>query len=229
MTRFTGWVLGVVAATALSSPAFAVSFFFNGTQGGVPGNGTADFTINSNNIVMTLTNTGGAGQVSDIASELDGIDFTLTGGSAVLNAASLSGSDPNGAVTCAGVVVCTSVATPASPFGWSLGSGPTFLLAAGSGSFKPDAIVNGNIVGQGGNGNTSNAQHNPLLLGPVAFTIGFTGTAPTGIGAVDFFFGTSGTALPGTQTPEPAYYSLVLLGIGAIVVAFRRRKLAAAE
>ena len=229
MTNIRGWVLGVVAAAALSSPAFAVSFFFNGSQGGVPGNGTADFTINSNNIVIKLTNTGGPGQVSDIASELDGIDFTLTGGSAVLNAASLSGLDPNGAVNCDGVVVCTSVAAPASPFGWSLGSGPTFLLAAGGGSFKPDAIVNGNIVGQGGNGNTSNAQHNPLLLGPVTFTIGFSGTQPTGIGAVDFFFGTSGKALPGSMVPEPAYYSLLLLGIGAAVVTFRRRKLAAAE
>jgi hypothetical protein len=29
--------------------------------------------------------------------------------------------------------------------------------------------------------------------------------------------------------PEPAYYSLLLLGIGAAVVTFRRRKLAAAE
>lgn len=222
--------LGIPVAIALSASAFPSTFTFTGSanQGGVPQNGSATFTINPNDLVITLTNTGGPGQVQDIASELDGLDFTLTGGSAVLNAASLTGSDPGGAIDCAGVTVCTPVAL-ASPFGWGLSGGPTFLLAAGNGSLHPGAIVNSNVVAPGGNGGVSNAQHNPLLLGPVTFTIGFTGTAPTGIGNVVLEFGTGPADVTGTlsSVPEPSQYGFLLVGLIGAGLALRRKTAAA--
>jgi hypothetical protein len=216
--------LGIPVFIALSASAFPATFTFTGSdnQGGVPQNGSVTFTINSSDLMITLTNTGGPGQVQNIASELDGLKFTLTGGSALLNPASLTGSNPDGAIDCAGVSVCTPV-TVVSPFGWGLSGGPTFQLAAGGGSFKPNAIVNSNVVAPGGNGGVSNAQHNPLLLGPVTFDIGFTGTAPTGIGNVVLQFGTGPADVTGTAVPEPSLSGFLLLSLIGVALVVRRK------
>jgi hypothetical protein len=222
----------LTAVLALGVPAFAASFTFTGTGnvGGVPQNGSVTFTIDPNDLMITLTNTGGPGQVGDIASELDGLLFSVTGGSPVFNAASLSGSDPNGAINCHQVAANTCLpAVVVSPFGWAFSGGPTFALQAGSGSFKPEAIVNNNITSPGGSGGTSNDQHNPLLLGPVTFTIGFTGTAPTGIGNVVLQFGTGPANITTGPIPEPAYSSVLLLGLVGVGLFLRRRKPVVAE
>ena len=228
------WTLSLAVGIAMSLPAAATSFVFTGTdnQGGVPQNGQATFTINATDLVITLENTGGPGQVQDIASELDGINFTLTGGTAGLDSTMITGSSPNGTVDCSSGT-CVFNSTPATdgpssnPFLWTLGGTNPFNLLAGSGSFKPNAIVNNNVAVADG---VSNAQHNPLLNGPVTFTIGFTaGTAPTGISGVTFDFGTGPAVVTGNLVPEPAYSSVLLLGILGVGLLLRRRKSTVAE
>ncbi len=224
---FVGFVLLAVAG-------HATPIFFTGSGGTSP-NGEAEFTINSNSITVELWNTGTAGNVDDISDELDGINFTLTGGSATLGA--VTGSAPLGAIDCTANPCTTASPQPTQPFGWGVTGTSTFLLAAGDGSYHPDAIVNGNFTFAT---NTKDAQHNPLLLSSatdsgsgVTFTIAFTGTAPTGIGNVVFDFGTGPTTEDGVvcttacggnvqALPEPG--SMALSGSGLIALAFLSRK-----
>ena len=82
MKSFLICALSIPVFIALSVSAFPATFTFTGSdnQGGVPQNGSVTFTINSSDLMVTLTNTGGPGQVQNIAS-VDGLKFTLTGGS----------------------------------------------------------------------------------------------------------------------------------------------------
>jgi hypothetical protein len=228
---------GLAAATALfvalgASAKASIIFDGNGTAAsdGRDQNAEATFDIFATTITVALENTGGPGQVGGISSSLTGIQFSLDGGTATLTLASLTGSAPSGALDCtAGLAACTSVAAPASPFGWTVGAGPAYLLSAGNGSFKPYGIMNDNVTGD--TDGTSNAQHNPWLDGIVTFTISFAGgTAPTGISDVTFFFGTAeGDTQPGIPKvplpPVPEPVTSALVGTGLLSLFFLRRRI----
>jgi hypothetical protein len=219
------FAIGLSAFIAQASTIYE----FTGTgTGTVPTNGDVVFTINSNNIMITLTNTGGPGDVQDIGSELTGVVFTLGGGSPLFTDSSLSGL-ASGGVDCSSGT-CVSSVPPASPYGWQFSGTSTFSLLAGNGSYKPEAIVNDNIAVADG---VANAQHNPLLLGPVTFTIDFTGAAPTSVNSVIFDFGTGPTTVTGDpctdcggvpQSLSPEPLSMGLTGGGLVLLGLLRRR-----
>lgn len=220
-----------LASLALAGGANAniLSYTASGTAGdGRPDNASATFDFQSlTHLVITLTNTGGPGQVGGISSSLTGIIFgVLAGTSGSINAA---GTSAAGAVICTGAATCGATAVPAAPFQWGLSGTGTMSLQAGGGSFKPYGIMNSNITGNT-DGN-SNAQHNPWLIGPVVFDITLTGLTqlPTSLSAVTFQFGTvpdnqTGTSSGGSTStstgggpsgnvPEPSSNALALLGV----------------
>ena len=218
-------VLGVCCAFGLfagiGQASLTYEFTGSGDAGGIPTNADVIFTINSNNIVIKMTNTGGPGQVQNIGSELTGLAFQLSGGSPAFDDVSLSGSAAGGIDCSSGT--CVSSALPASPYGWTFSGSSQYALDAGGGSWKPEGIVNDNIAVAGG---ITNAQHNPLLLGPVFFTIDFTGATPTDVTNVVFHFGSGSVTDPGIPqdpSPEPATFGLMGSGLALLGLVARRR------
>lgn len=237
--------LALIAFTssAQAAPLLTADFTATGTASdGGQENADVFFTVNSNNITIAITNTGGAGDLQKITSIITGLTFDTSGGAAVLTDASLSGSAPDGSVDCSSGTCVFSSSVPASqPYGWTFtGSSGSYTLDAGGGSFHPYGIANGNIQPDDG---ITNSQHNPMLNGPssynaatsVTFTIPFSGTAPTDIDSVVVHFGTGTDTVTATcsssnncggniqSVPEPVSLGLSGAGLGLLGL-FRIRR-----
>lgn len=234
----------------LGLPAYAdftTTFIVSGNSAsdGRAQDGSATFTLNGSTFTITLTNTETI--TTGISSTLVGVVFSFDPGDTGAITGITSGSAPNGACVVSKTThLCTSVSTPASPFGWgaNAGTGPggvtvtTPNLFAGDGSGKPDAIVASTNTGAPSVNDTDglfNSEHNPYLVSPVTFTLGFTGTI-TSVDAATLYFGTGGESQTGCisgspgcggtitgSTPEPS--SIALLGGGLLLslIAFRRK------
>jgi PEP-CTERM motif len=219
----------LVAALTLigSGTAFALPVTFavvNGTGGGEPQNGTAAFSVSGSTLTIVLTNTAGAGELDAIASVLDGLQFTVAGSPGTMTLSSVSAA--GGEVCLDPVPTDCGAPTPAN-FGWLLGG--SFTLAPNG--LKPYGIINNNVQTADG---IPNDPHNPYLMGPVTFSINFTGTI-TDVTAATLQFGTtpinhSGVSCPDctinptgfTAAPEPG--SLILLGSGLLAASRARRR-----
>lgn len=185
--------LGVTAAWADTTYSATTSQTINGV-GQVAG--TAAFDISSTGMTITLTDT--TPSIVTVGQVLDGLDFTVTGGSGL----ALTSVTASGFIDCT-TGTCTAVSSfdndhtnnpETSPYGWSLA--PTYHLAAGNGSYKPAGIVNPLVKPDS---SIPNDQHNDYLTGPVTFDFSFT-TAPTAIKSATFYWGTTPNTTSGTVT-----------------------------
>lgn len=229
MRRLFG-TLSALAMVLIAAPAYAsiIGIF---SVSGANQNAIVAFDVTGTTFRVGVVNTGGPGQVDEIAAMISGVDFTFTGGG-TLNSASLSGTAA-GAVDCtANVPTCAPIPVPANQPGAAFGApvangGWTNTAAglfAGAGSFKPLSVANNNITGD--TDGVPNAQHNPYLIGPVIFSMSFTGNI-TAVTAADIYFGTGPLILPGSSCPAcptpfvapppppaPEPGSMMLLGSG---------------
>lgn len=218
-------------ALATSASAAPISYTFNadGITDVASQAGTAVFTFSEDMSTLTIDLTNNTSPTALIRSELDGLTFSLSAAAG----ASLASVGANG-----GVVDCSIASDPcpagagSTPFGWGLtgSGGASFALGAGfsGGTFshQPYGIVNSNFTGSG---ELSSPSTNPLLVGPVRFTINLTGLPfiPE-VTDVAFLFGAetppdSQPGIPGgTAIPEPG--SVVLLGLGLIALGMKRRR-----
>jgi hypothetical protein len=247
--RLARHILGFSLAFALGT-ANATVFTLDTTIGGTPIAASADFTWSGNVLDVHLSND--TGSIGNIIQELTGIHFTLSGDPTLVGVSGMA----EGSVNCIGVAAnapCNFDSTPvdafgtppnldshgASPNGWAfLPNYALFTVAAGAGSYKPYGIVNDSITGSGTSGGTSNAQHNPMLLGPVDFQFVFAPFDVTpDVTGIQFYWGTGGDHRAGSCTsdcfsrllvtdpvPEPQSLALVALGLIAMAAMTSRRR-----
>ncbi len=197
-------VLGLLLGATTASATVEYTFVADGVTNSVSQQGTAKFAFSDDATSLTITLTDNVDPTSLIASELDGLLFTLTETPTTLDLLSVT---PQSVINCNGVVGPTDscpAGTGTDPYGWgSLQNGANFALGAGftgnGFSYHPYAIVNENYLAPGGNGGLSNNQHNPLLVGPVTFTFSLSGLSfVPEISSVTFLFGT----VPDSQQGE---------------------------
>jgi hypothetical protein len=184
------------------------------------GDGTVTIALSNN-----LTNS----QVISIGQNISGIYFQVSGSSGQLSLTSSSSfastSISNGTGTLLGGV---------NPTGWISGSsgGYSYVCVICPGGNAPGGpgltIVGGTGSGAYANANGSidnNVPHNPLLVGPVTFTLSAPGvTAGSQFSNVIVQFGTQAT--PPVQVPEGASLPMMVLAgatiLGGIGNRFRR-------
>ena len=221
--------------------------------GSVPVTASATFDIVGNNLTITLTNTSPSNSGQDVpGSTLSGLfwDFTgnptLTPLSATIPAAS---SIIQSGLCVPGP--CAGVTNVAGEWGYQATSFPggadrgiassgylTTGLAGNIGNFNGGAAgtdldgpaslngINFGIVSAAAGFNPNGGLARPLIQDTVVFILsGVSGLSNSDISDVSFQYGTSITELnvPGTprRVPEPG--TLALLGLAAVVLAYRRR------
>jgi len=233
--------LSAVAVLLMAAPAYAslIGIF---SVSGPDQNAIVAFDATGNTLRVGVTNTGGPGQVDEIAAMISGVSFTFTGGGTPTSS-SLTGM-ATGAVDCTSVsAVCIPIPpspnSPGEPFdpagigrGWTYSASASGLFS-GAGSFQPNLIANNNITGN--TDSVSNASFNPYLIGPVIFSMTFTGSI-TSVTSASIYFGISPLIVPGTSCPTcptpflpvpqavPEPGSMILLGSGLLGVARMRRR-----
>lgn len=218
-----------VAGTATGTSVMW-TFTANGVTDSFSQQGTAVFTwadVNNPNS-FTLTLTDNVSPTANILSELDGLSFSFSQDPLSISLVS---------ITPTSIVDCTNSTSPCpsgsgvSPYGWgTTSSGGQVDLGAGfdSGSntfaYQPFGIVNANYTSPGDGTGLSDAQNNPLLVGPVTFEFTTTGlTSIPMVNGVSFDFGTRPSTQPGiAAVPEPA--PLALLGVGLVAGWIARRR-----
>lgn len=244
--RVTAVTFALLSVTGAGTAwADTIYNFTTGTNGNTNQSGTAVFDFSSASMLaLTLTNTG---DIVDISGILDDFHFNFSGTplTAVLTSITDQGAD-----TCtkgpgpAHIVTCTHDSNTNPPVtDWSIAlTGAHIDMVAGTG-MHPNGIVNSSFVTNAALDGLTDAQHNPVLDGPVTFDILLTGltSIPT-ISSVDFTFGTTPDHIAGQPSsssstsssgggessgnvPEPSSSSLALLGVAMLGATFLMRRM----
>jgi|SRR5579863_9212439 len=236
---FMSLLLWSSAAEADAIYQFNTSVHGNSVQ---EGTATFDFT-DANDFTLSLSNTG---NVTDIASILDGFEFTENG---AVTTISLTAFSAPSSVNCStNTCIDGAGSTDKTLWGVALSGNTSNLTAGAGGALHPDGIVNDSVDGNvpaHGSGGLANSQHNPNFFGPVVFTFQTTGelSIPT-ITGTTFEFGTQPADITGTcvsdnncdappctscgggQTtvPEPSGVAVLAAGLFGLGYVMRRRR-----
>ena len=211
-------LFGAVAPAAHANSITLTTNLNSTTSGGAVA-ASAFFTTGAGTVTISLTNL--EANPTSIAQLISGLDFTLSN---VATTGTLASSSAQGITVNAGGTFLLG-ATGAT--GWGLNNSV-------SGGLQLDALgfigPAGLIIGPPGGSAYSNANgsiagsgpHNPFLNQTATFVVNVTGvTASTSITGATFLFGTT----PGAnvvQAPEPGTVSLLLIGLGLLVVMRKR-------
>jgi hypothetical protein len=217
--KSTFTILAVLCVLAVSPAAHGAVITF--TNAGNGATGSANFVFGTNTLTLTLTDT--VVNPGDVAFDLSGFMFTLTGST---GAALVSSSGLERTVAANGTF--TDGATVATGWIFSAAAG-TYTLddLAGGGAGPAHTIIgtpNGSNVYSNANPSIEgNGPHNPFLAQTAVFNFTFTGgvnsdSTPKNI---QWQFGTT-SGFSGGTVPEPMSLSLVGGGLLALGL-FRKR------
>ena len=228
--NFVGRCLGTLAlAVALPASASVITYVTptGATTGGGPVNASATITTGAGTVTIVLADL--LANPKDVAQLISDFQFVLSGGQTTGTLASSMGQE----ITVAGDGTFTLGGTVST--GWGLNSGvgggiqidalgfpiaPQHLIIGPPGAGGTYSNANGSIAG--------NKPHNPFLNNTATFVIDVAGvTSDSTILSAIFSFGTTegaalGPGVPRTVVPEPQ--SLVLLGLGMLVLGVARRR-----
>jgi hypothetical protein len=235
------YAVAFMLAGASAKATTIITFAANGATG------EADFTFETNSLTLTLKNT--TVNPRDVAFNLSGLEFTLSGGTG----ATLTDETSPKSRTVNSDGTYTDAPGQVNGFanvGWvSSASSATGILLdvlAGSGNAGPAHTIIGlpaadNKYDAANNSIRSNGphdSHNPFLASSITFTYSFTGgvDANTTVKEMQAQFGTSDGALfsvcnancpgvnqTGGQTPEPGTMLLTFAGVGLLGIGSFRK------
>lgn len=203
-----------------------------------------DLNVSSNTLTVYLYNLT-SNQVS-AGQAISGIKFGLSSGSATYGGATgdLIDLSQGGFVNSSDTLTAGNQPVSSSLNLWSASTSLSNVTLSDLGTGQPKQTIlglptSGQTTYSSANGSITGGSHNPLTweVATYVFT-GVTGAVNAGVGAVQIGFGTAGTnyistgagttqigANPydTTSTPEPATWSMMLLGGGLILLGARRR------
>lgn len=200
------------------------------TTGGGSVSAQAGFTVSTNFVTIALTNL--EPNVGNIAQEISGLRFNVSGGTSS-GALATSNSGPISTIDTGNGGAYTSGVSDSLTRWTATESGATVTLTTLSGG-QPNRLIIGPddhggfdpTIGKYAAANSSIDTHNPNILGTATFALTVPGaTSSSSIDHVVFLFG----SIPGSnevqgQVPEPS--TLLLLGAGllCLLCAWRKRK-----
>jgi len=212
----------MIASSVASAAIISYTFTADGVTDSISQQATAVFAFDTANVnSFTITLTDNVQPTGSLESVLTGLSFGLSNAPATM---ALDSASAVSVINCAGGTNPCPAGSGSSPYGWgSTFVDGTFLLGAGytDGSFayQPYGIVNANYTASA----LSDPGANPLLVGPVTFTVHLTGLAFTPeVNSVVFAFGDP-ILQQAVAVPEPQSVALVALGLLAAAFALRRR------
>jgi hypothetical protein len=226
-SKLLGLLAGISIYALAVQPAAAISFTASGSGSDGALAASADFSISSGLISVTITNLLSAATIRSAGQAVSDLSFTLSNAPGVLGTTSASGQLAN--IADGGDVTNVSGAPTrwlgTHPGGFSIVGNTITLETIGGG--KPDQM----LIPSGAsfpNVNNGFDNFNSYIVEPATFTLALSGvTAATTISGVTFSFGTGpDTFIRGDPVPGPTVGAGVpglIFASGALLGWWRRR------
>src|SRR5437588_7908019 len=236
-TKLFGLFAGISLCALAVQPAAATTIGFTASGTGSDGAlaASANFTTNSGQISVTITNLLSPSVIRSAGQTVSDLIFTLSNAPGTLGATSASGQLAN--IGAGGTITNVS----GTPNRW-LGQGPpppdgtgffsiagnTITLEAIGGGQPSQLLLPSSSSFINANASITGGQFNPFVVGSLVVTLALSGvTAATTITGATFSFGTGpDTFITGTPSaiPLPAAFPLFATGLGGLGLLAWRRK-----